>query len=261
MNSLSLCVVCCFVYRSSNSETIYCGIEIKTPSATQLLRTKIYPKKGKHINCTFGDETFHEYVYKPEYRTETLHEATTANLDYILFVVADECRVVYSTLIHFPSNKRRVYLGILEGIYDRTLSWAYTLAWESNDPTTHIPKFRRQMVSSSSYPVGRDCLCFTFIMWKILREMVDYTQLPLPRARFIVPLIVSRWNVGKGRIDEMTRYLSEMNFIFRRASPQQMLIMRELKKMALSTHFVMKHCFPKKTPPKGQGYMSIQSSL
>ena len=162
-----------------------------------------------------------------------------------MFIVADEDQVIYSTLIHFPSNKRRVYLGILEGVYDRTLSWAYTLAWETNDPMTHMPDFRVQMVSTPSYPVDKESLCFNYFIWKILREMVDKAKLPLSIARMIVPVIVSRWNCCKGRIDEMTRYLSEMNFIFRRASAKQILIIREVKKMALSTYFFRKHCFPR----------------
>ena len=109
-------------------------------------------------------------------------------------------------MAYFPSHKRRIYFGIMEGIYNRSLSWAYTTAWEAEEPMAHIPQFRRQKVSSPSYPVDRDSICFTYIMWKILREMVNLSQLPLPTGRMLVPVVVSRWNCCKGRIDEMTRY-------------------------------------------------------
>merc|ERR1711862_1002355 len=211
--------------------------------------------------CEFGDNTFHKLVYKPEYRTQVLHEAACCNLDLILFVVADEAEVIYSVLIHFPSHKRRNYIGILEGVYNRTLSWAYTVAWDSNDPMKYMPKFRQQIVSSPSYHVDRESLCFTFFVWTLLREMVEKTQLPLPIAYALVPVIVTRWNRCKGRIDEMTRLLSHMNFVYRRASAKQILIMRELKKLALSTYFIKKHCFPSTPPLKDLGYQQIQSHI
>ena len=150
--------------------TVHSGLEIKTPSNKALLRTKIYPNKGVHATCEFGDNTFHRLVYKPEYRTQVLHEAACCNLEYVLFVVADETDLIYSTLIHFPSYKRWNYIGILEGVYNRTLTWAYTDAWDSNDPMEFMPEFRQQMVSAPSYPVDRESLCFEFFIWKIIRE-------------------------------------------------------------------------------------------
>ena len=88
--------------------------------------------------------------------------------------------------------------------------------------------------------------------------MVQQTQLPLPKAHKIVPEIVARWNRSKGRIDEMTRYLDGMNFPFAKGTPKQQLVMREFKKMAVNVCFMLKHCFPKKSPPVGKGYAAIQ---
>ena len=88
--------------------------------------------------------------------------------------------------------------------------------------------------------------------------MVQQTQLPLPKAHKIIPEIIARWNRSKGRIDVMTRYLDRMNFPFAKGTPKQQLVMREFKKMAVNVHFMLKHCFPMKPAPVGQGYAAIQ---
>ena len=66
----------------------------------------------------------------------------------------------------------------------------------------------------------------------------------------------------------MMRFLDELDFIFRRGTPKQKLIMRELRKEALTVYFAKKHCFPKKTKhgrvrvmPVGKGYSAIQAYL
>ena len=68
--------------------------------------------------------------------------------------------------------------------------------------------------------------------------------MPLPKAKKIVPFIVSTWNRRKSRIDEMTRKLDEMHFDFSKGTPKQKLVLREIKKLALSVYFAKKHCFP-----------------
>ena len=59
----------------------------------------------------------------------------------------------------------------------------------------------------------------------------------------------------------MTRHLDEMGFTFRRGTPKQIIIIRELKKLVLLVYFSMKHCFPTVNVPYGMGYGKIQSSL
>ena len=210
---------------------------------------------GIFSSCFFGDEAFKQLVYKKDYRAQVLHHAATANLEYVLFVVANETNITYATLICFPKAKRDTYLGLMDGVYDRSLSWAYDNAWNTNDPMTHLPDFRENVVSSKSYPIDRESVCFVYFLWKKLMEMVDKTKLPLPMARKIVPAIVARWNKIKGRIDEMTRYLDAMTFVSRRSNPKQQLVMRELKKLALTVLFTKKHCFPTKPIPMGRGIL------
>ena len=125
----------------------------------------------------------------------------------------------------------------------------------------HMPEFRSNIVSSSHYVVDRECMCFTYFMWKKLMEMVDQAQLALPESKKIIPAIVVMWNRCKGRIDKMTRHLDAMCFIFRKGSPKQQLIMREFKKMILSVLFSKKHCFPQEEVPKGKGFTRIQLHL
>jgi hypothetical protein len=239
-----------------------CGLEIKTPSSKQLMQTKIRQNidlYGCYSQCEFGSEAFKQLVYKPEYRVQVLHHAVVANLKYVLFVVAGETKVQYAVLIRFPDSKLTTMKGILSGIYHRSLKWAYTTAWTTEQPLTSIPPFREDIISPKSYPITRDSILFSLIIWKKLLTMIQTTQLPLPKAHKILPVIVARWNRSKGRVDEMTRYLDGIDFPFPKGTPKQQLVMREFKKMAINVRFILKHCFPAKPPPTGKGYAAIQS--
>jgi hypothetical protein len=238
-----------------------CGLEIKTPSSKKIIQDtvkKALDLHGPFSQCEFGTDAFKQLVYKPEYRTQVLHHAVVANLKYVLFVVAGTTKVHYAVLIRFPDDKLTVMRGILTGVYHRSLKWAYTTAWTSNDPASVMPSFREDLISSKSYPITKDCVVFSWCMWKQLFLMVRNTMLALPKAHKIIPEIVSRWNRSKGRVDEMTRYLDGMNFPFAKGSPKQQLVMREFKKMAVNVRFVLKHCYPPKTIPSGKGYSAIQ---
>ena len=121
-----------------------------------------------------------------------------------------------------------------------------------------MPPFHEDVISSKSYPITKESIVFTWIIWKKLLQMVQQTQLPLPKAHKIVPEIVARWNRSKGRIDEMTHYLDGMNFPFAKGIPKQQLVMREFKKIAVNIQFMLKHCFPMKPVPVGKVYAAIQ---
>ncbi len=41
--------------------------------------------------------------------------------------------------------------------------------------------------------------------------------------------------------------------------PKQQLVMHEFKKMAVKVHFILKHCFPARIPPKGKSYVAVQN--
>ena len=103
--------------------------------------------------------------------------------------------------------------GILSGVFQRSLKWAHTSAWTGSNPGSIMPPFREDFISTKSDPITKESV-FTWIIWKKLLQMVQHTQLPLPKAHKIIPEIVARWNCSKGRIDEMTCYLDGMNFLF-----------------------------------------------
>ena len=58
-------------------------------------------------------------------------------------------------------------------------------------------------------------------------------------------------NRCKGRIDETTRKLDEMNFPMSKVSPKQVVILRELKKLAVQVYLAKKHCFLNTKLPRG----------
>ena len=144
------------------------------------------------------------------------------------------------------------YLGF------QSLKWAYTIPSGIEDPTSHLPDFQETIVSSKGYTISKECVCFNWIIWRKLLSMIQARQLPLPKAKKIIPEIVARWNRSKGRIDKMTRSLDLKNFIFTKGSAKQVLVMRESEKMAINVGFILKHCFPMKTPCHGSGYSMIQ---
>jgi hypothetical protein len=207
--------------------------------------------------CEFGSDAFKKLVYKPEYRVQVLHHALVANLTYVLFVVAGITRIHYAVLIRFPESKLGVMKVLLTQVYNRSLKWAYFPS--TGVSYNEIPEFREEIVSSKSYPITKESVLFSWIIWKRMLSMIQKTLLPLPRAHKIIPEIVARWNRSKGRVDEMTRYLDAMTFPFSKGTPKQLLVMREFKKMAVNVCFILKHCFPKTPAPIGKGYTAIQS--
>jgi hypothetical protein len=138
-------------------------------------------------------------VYKPEYRTQVLYHASIANLKYVLFVVAGTTKIHYTVLIRFPENKLTVMIGILVGIYQRSLKWAYTPA--VINPSSIIPPFHEEVILFKSYPITKDCIVFAWIIWKHLINVHQCTMLPLPKAHKILLEIVTRWNRSKGGVD------------------------------------------------------------
>jgi hypothetical protein len=172
-----------------------------------------------------------------------MHHATAANLDEVFFVVANENRPIYSVMISFTAKQRQTFLGILMGIYDRSLSWAYIDAWVNADPTDHIPDFREDVISKSSYHVDRDTVVYQYVLWRALLKATIDAGMPLPVAKRIVPAIVAFWNKGKGRIDEMSHYLKELLWYLAQESPRQALMIREIKKLAVNAFLLKKHCY------------------
>ena len=153
--------------------TYHCGLEIKTITDKKLLRKfdMVQSVCGKFCHCQFGDNTFKTLVWDPEYRTQLLHHATVVNLDYVLFVVASETTIRYATLVYIPEEKRDTYRGILREIYERSLKWAHFPL--GNDPLSPIPPFRESVVSTKSYPVSKEALCFNLLISTTLIAMVS----------------------------------------------------------------------------------------
>ena len=152
---------------SMGKREYHCGLEIKTPSSKKLLQNEIRTAVDLHgvfSQCEFGSAAFRQLVYKPEYRVQVLHHATVCNFKYILFVVAGTTKVHYAVLIRFPEAKVAIMKRILSRIYNRSLKWAYTMAWVSNDLQSCIPEFREEVVSSRSYPITQECVLFSLIV-------------------------------------------------------------------------------------------------
>ena len=144
------------------------------------------------MQCEFGTVAFKQLVYKLEHWAQVLHHALVANLQYVLFVAAGTTKVHYAVLIRFPEQKLTCMRGILSGVYQRSLKWAYTSTWTGNDPGSIMPPFRADVISSKSYPITKESIFFVWLIWRNLLQAVQQTQLPLPKAHKIIPGIVQK---------------------------------------------------------------------
>lgn len=121
------------------------ALEIKTPTSKDM-RQKVKALRheyGKFAHCELGSLEFIELVYKPEYRVQVLHHAAVCGLNKVLFVVANEYKPIYATMISITTEQREMYTSIVsDHVYEKLLWWAYTTAWDAVDPEEHFPEFR-----------------------------------------------------------------------------------------------------------------------
>ena len=173
-----------------------------------------------------------------------MHHAAICDLDKVLFVVANEFKPIYATMITVPREKRVTYVNlVIDHVYEPTLKWAYTAAWnDSTNPEQHFPTFREEAISTNSYSVEYDTVVYQFAIWRILCKSILAADMPLPIARMIVPAVVYEWDVRKGRIDEMSGYLAKIQWKLSHATPKQLITLREIKKIGLNSFIVQKHC-------------------
>jgi hypothetical protein len=243
----------------------HASLEIKTPTGKEwreLVKTH-QSHFGTFLQCNCGMDEFKLLVYKPEYQTQVMHQATAANLDQVFFVVANDNRPIYSLMISFTAEQRQTFLAILMGIYNGGLSWAYTKAWDNDDPTDYVPDFWENVISKSSYHIDRDVVVFQYVLWKVFLKASLDSGMPLPIAKWIVPTIVAFWNKGKGRIDKMSRYLKEISWYLAQESPRQALVIRKIKKMSVNAFLLKKHCYNSipNTWFHGKSYSEIRKKL
>lgn len=191
-------------------------------------------------------------MYKPNYRSQLLHHTAVADLKFVLLIVAAESKIKFATLISFPDSKITTMRSILISVYHRSLKWAYTIPFNTEDPSVYIPDFQEDVFSSRGYLITLADVSFTWMIWRKSLAMVQKTELPIPKVRKIIPEIVARWNRSKGRKDEMTYHLDGMSFPFIIGLSNQQLVMRELKIIAVNVKFVLKHCFPERHPQVGK---------
>jgi len=81
-------------------------------------------------------------------------------------VVAGTTKVLCAVLIRIPEQKQTYMRRILADVYQKCLKWAYTAALASNNPETIIPEFQEDVASSKSFPMTKDCVVFSMIIWK-----------------------------------------------------------------------------------------------
>lgn len=257
----------CCIDEPANNQKQHAALEIKSPTSLSV-RQKVHELRdqhGEYTQCTLGDITFNALVYKPEYRVQVLHHAVVCGFDKVLFVVANEFKPIYATMISVTQQQRETYIYMVtEHIYENSLKWAYTTAWDDKaNPEQHFPDFREEAVTTPKYHVDHDTLAFHYAVWRLTVTMVEEAGMPLPIAKRIAPKIVCVWNKYKGRIDEMSEYLKKMLWYLSQATPKQQVTIREIKKVALNAFLAKKHAFNTLPPEafQGRSFSQIRRAL
>lgn len=255
-----------YVEVPTERQKTHVALEIKSPTSKDM-RERVHQLRddyGEFTECTLGSLEFLELVYKQEYRAQVLHHAAVCGFDKVLFVVANEYKPIYATMVTITREQRDTYISIVSDyVYEKSLKWAYTTAWDAADPQEHFPEFRESAISTANYSIDSDTLAFHFAIWRNLLKKLEKAGMPLPIAKRIVPSIVCYWNKEKGRIDEMSGYLKKIQWHLAQATPKQRLTLREIQKMGLNAFLAKKHCFNTVSPEKfeGRSFSQIRRAL
>jgi hypothetical protein len=156
---------------------------------------------------------FHKAIPDVGYRSQVIHEAVTTGLLITLFTVGTTC-IEYMLMVLVPDTIYRTYVDVMCFIKREHLSFLFKendvhdeeSSWQQFDKElVNFPKFNN---ISWGYADGPDTVkCRLQIMMSLyeLRRQIGY---PLPACLALVPLVVKRWNSGKGAIDDLSKTLA-----------------------------------------------------
>jgi hypothetical protein len=156
---------------------------------------------------------FHKAIPDVGYRSQVIHEAVTTGLLITVFTVGTTC-IEYMLMVLVPGAIYRTYVEVLHFVKREHLSFLFKdndvedegSSWQEFDKElVNFPKF---INISWGYADGPETVkCRLQIMMSLceLRKNIGYPQ---PECQALVPLVVQRWNSGKGAIDDLNKTLA-----------------------------------------------------
>lgn len=152
------------------------------------------------------------------YRNQTVHHAATFDLPIGVFVVSSTTTIIYTVLVDYFDEIRRIYQLGMYRLGNKYISWY--LGNEEWDPRKVLRKVKL------FHAVDME----TVVFWKRLSEKVlklnSDERTRLPPAHDIVPHAVALWNKCKGGQDVVSRMLKNVKVDFRSLRPRAYIIIR-----------------------------------
>lgn len=249
--------------------------------------------------CQFGDNEFKAVVANTGYRTQVLHHCTVLQIDKLLYVIASDSKIIGCILIHVPLLQRIPYESFFTAyvqkyllfLYPRSLQPSTNILQSDTSPTTPseqptgaarnptpagtslqrnspIPERLAQICSSynlnqgKKYAIEGHSILVSYLIWRKLNEYQEKSKKPLPECTHFLPRIVNEWNMSKGMIDILSRYLSHVKFpVSPTASIGQVLIIRAVFLCAVNG-FLVKRLIDNKTKlEKCNSYKSFKKVM
>jgi hypothetical protein len=202
------------------------ALEFKTLSSRKTIDdfktalAEVNPESKDVLQCQFGDDTFKKVVSNTGYRVQVLHHAMVLELDHVLFCVATSTSLVCCLLIEFVKTQRDAYESILSNFAGKHLQCIYG--------DERFPNINEENISSGKYRVEADTVQLNYKLWKALNKLVLHHDRPIPATKFLLPKIVRQWNLSKGMVDVISRYLRHLHIPFKAKSPSFALMIRLL---------------------------------
>jgi hypothetical protein len=91
-----------------------------------------------------------------------------------------------------------------------------------------LPIVNEANISSGKYKIEAETVQLNYKLWKALNNLVLQRGRPIPATKSLLPKIVRQWNLSKGMVDVISRYLRHLNIPFSEGSPSFVLLMRFL---------------------------------
>jgi len=113
----------------------------------------------------------------------------------------------------------------LQSIYTPNIT-STASANNTNNTGSELPPMSEKALSIKGYIVEPDTVAYILKLWRSLTKLVLSNKGPVPALKHFLPTIVAWWNLSKGMVDVISRYLKHLQVPIHGASPFLVLIVR-----------------------------------
>ena len=205
---------------------IIAAVEIKTKTdrkTVEIARQIIvdHPDQNRCIVTEFGSEIHRALVPTPSYRCQTLHHVAVDNVNHVLYVLAQDSKIMYTVLAHISDHQRDTYARTVQSIAKKCVNHT---------------KIDSLDVSELGHAVDHD----TIYIWRKLKDELIRSRMSLTAAHELVPAAISMWNHVKGGQDVVSRQIKNVKVNFRRLHPRVYIWQHMINVSLLNAHIIIR---------------------